>query len=928
MSLAPGTRLGPYEIVGPLGAGGMGEVYRATDTHLKRSVAIKVLPASMAADADRLMRFQREAEVLAALNHPNIAAIYGLEKTPDLTALVMELVEGQDLSEVIASSEARPSGPAGSPGLKTRPPSGIPLADALAIARQIADALEAAHEQGIVHRDLKPQNIKVRADGTVKVLDFGLAKALAPDGGRTFRSGGPAGSKDPASEKDPASYATMTSPAMTAMGMILGTAAYMSPEQAKGRAVDRRADIWAFGVVLYEMLSGRRAFEGEDVSDLLVAVLSKDVDLSALPASTPPAIVTLIRRCLARDPKKRLRDIGEARLLLDDPSAIEPPRAAPSAGASNASSQRVPWLVAAAATAVALLAVAWSATRPTSSVEDASRAVTTFSLTADSGLRETTGSTSPFAISRDGQTVIVAANNGSGGHLWVRTLADPEPRMIPGTENVINPAISPDGEWVAFAVDGKVIRKMRLDGSAASTVAAIDGTTFALDWISEDDIVFEAFGSSAGIQHVNATGGRPALLIPLDASVNETLQRRPLVLRDLGLVFYTSTVRDGPVTIAAFSLKDRRTTRLDLEGKQALGVIDGHLIYSRDDGFLMAAPFDTAGLRITGPAIQLTEQVRSSSAGTAVRLSESGTLVFAPAALDLSQLILGTAAGDRKPLGDWVRSFDTPRFSPDGTRVAVAITAPDGSKDLWAFDLGSAEPTRVTRGEQALLCGWTADSKALLYSGTRGIWTAPVGGGAAPQMVLSGKPYADLVTVGGVTVRGISTTPDGKSLLVLGRGAKGQTILSRVSIPGGAVDTIAEEPGALTYSVHPRVSPDGKWVAFSDNSDVYVYSLTGGGHVQASDAGGRVPVWSHDSRRLFYHTTTGVMAVTLDMGEDVKVSTRVPVKAISTEDTLVDVSPDGKAFLLQSPVGQGPRVLVAVNWADAVRRELRSRKGQ
>ena len=276
-------RLGPYEIIGPLGVGGMGEVYRATDSNLKRSVAIKVLPVSVAADADRLVRFQREAEVLAALNHPNIAAIDGLERTADVTALVMELVEGEDLSAHIARGA-------------------IPLGESLPIAKQIADALEAAHEQGIVHRDLKPANIKVRADGTVKVLDFGLAKATDP------------GTPGP---RDPNNSPTMTSPAMTQMGMILGTAAYMSPEQAKGRAVDKRADIWAFGVVLYEMLAGKCAFQGDDVSDLLVAVLSKDVDLAVLPANIPPRLRALLRDCLVRDPKQRLRDIGDARRTLD-----------------------------------------------------------------------------------------------------------------------------------------------------------------------------------------------------------------------------------------------------------------------------------------------------------------------------------------------------------------------------------------------------------------------------------------------------------------------------------------------------------------------------------------------------------------------------------------------------------------------------------
>src|SRR5688572_5467390 len=306
MTITPGTRLGPYEVLAPLGAGGMGEVYRARDTKLNRDVAIKVLPAAFALDANRLARFTREAQVLASLNHPNIAGIYGIEThstgSGQDNAIVMELVEGRDLSSLIFGTPA------------------LHLSDAIAIARQIADALEVAHEQGIVHRDLKPQNIKVRGDGTVKVLDFGLAKAIDPSASG-ITTGKPTNPGDWSASAAP----TMTSPAMTALGMVLGTAAYMSPEQAKGKAVDRRADIWAFGVVLYEMLTGRRAFQGDDASDLLVAVLSKDVDLGALPDDVPPSIVALIRRCLTRDPKLRLRDIGEARVTLANPG---PPGAA------------------------------------------------------------------------------------------------------------------------------------------------------------------------------------------------------------------------------------------------------------------------------------------------------------------------------------------------------------------------------------------------------------------------------------------------------------------------------------------------------------------------------------------------------------------------------------------------------------------------
>ena len=406
MALSPGTRLGVYEVTTQIGAGGMGEVYRATDGNLKRSVAIKVLPASVAGDADRLARFQREAEVLAALNHPNIGAIYGLEKTPDVTALVMELVEGDDLSSRIARGA-------------------IPIDEALPIARQIADALEAAHEQGIIHRDLKPANIKIRADGTVKVLDFGLAKAMDPAG---------------TSRVDAINSPTITAHA-TQMGMILGTAAYMAPEQAKGRSVDKRADIWAFGVVLYEMLTGRRAFEGDDVSEVLASVLKTDPDLSVLPADVPPSVRRLLRRCLQKDPRKRLSAIGDARLELDE---IEP--AAPAVRATAVPGRRsivatlwpaVAGIVFTAAVAAAL----WP--RPVGPPTEIVRLSVNLPESASfTSPRIATVSIPQFALAPDGRSLaFVAARPALKPTLWLRHLDDVEARPVPGTEDARRPVL-------------------------------------------------------------------------------------------------------------------------------------------------------------------------------------------------------------------------------------------------------------------------------------------------------------------------------------------------------------------------------------------------------------------------------------------------------------------------------------------------------
>jgi len=922
--LSAGTRLGPYEVLSKLGEGGMGEVYRARDTKLNRDVAIKVLPEAFALDADRLARFTREAQVLASLNHPNIAAIYGIEsgsRSPgvpesETQALVMELVEGKDLSEMIRSSEAGSSDPAGSPGLKTRPPyGGIPLADALAIARQIADALEAAHEQGIVHRDLKPQNIKVRADGTVKVLDFGLAKAMDSDGGRTFRSGEHAGSKDPASVAP-----TMTSPAMTAMGMILGTAAYMSPEQAKGKPVDKRADIWAFGVVLYEMLSGTRAFKGDDVSDLLVAVLSADVDMTKLPASTPPSIVTLVRRCLVRDPKLRLRDIGEARLALAEPMA--PLTSVPPAP------RRLPIAIMATigtiAAVLSVLGVFYL--RPAATTATAPVIRLPFD-TPDSVVSEVSYTT----ISPDGTKVVFGGRGEDGRRLlWVQALDSTEATPLPDTEDAIEPFWSWDSKSIAFGAQGKL---KRLDlGNARATVITDAARSNNGSWNRSGDIVFSP-DYAWPLFKVAASGGERTQV------TEQGSHRYPVFLPD-GRRFLYWAAEGRNVFVG--SLDSKETTALPLTGR-ALYAAPGWLLNIRN-GMIVAQAFDAERLELSGEPVPIAPAVTDRGRVAHLSVSNTGVLAIAHAPAYPYQLAWFDRAGaldgtfgpaDREGEG----GLQHPRISPDGTRVA--LTRPGAGvgqgRDLWLGHVGRGTFERLTTTGGMQNPIWAPDGRSVYVQGTRngrsGIHRIPVGGGTD-----------DLVDLDSTVLQMNSqVTRDGRWLLYGVRGEATRPDIWAVPLTDGLPSKGATARVLVNSEFEdssPDVSGDGRWLAYNSDitgiNEVYVRRFTDGqvGPAERVTTGhGVMPRWSEDGRTLFYVSApqgflrAQMMAVAVtSAGNRLQFGAARPLFNVRMHPSLptttlrdYDVAPDGR-FLVGTVVGsgKGTAATMVINWPTLV----------
>ena len=670
MPLTPGTSLGSYAVTAKIGEGGMGEVWQARDTKLDRDVALKVLPEAFTSDPDRLARFEREAKVLASLNHPNIGSIYGLEEADGIRALVLELVEGPTLADRIKQ------GP-------------IPIDEALPIAKQIAEALEAAHEQGVIHRDLKPANIKVRDDGTVKVLDFGLAKAFQPD------------ASDPGLSQSPTISLTA---AATQMGMVLGTAAYMAPEQASGNAVDKRADVWAFGVVLYEMVTGQRLFSGKDVSHTLAYVLTKDIDWAALSKDTPDTLRRLLRRCLEREPRKRMRDIGEARIELEAPPA--PPASEPAATVADAVPQLQVWQRPVPALIVVLLVAVmaglagWILTRP------GPAGLVRFTIVPPDTAPLNSSPTRPdIVISRDGTQVVYV---GAGGGLILRPIDQLVGAPLRGGEGGFGPFVSPAGEWVGFHNIGSAttLQKVSIFGGPSVMVTESPNLILGASWGADDQIIFGTGG--AGLFRVSGGGGDPEELTTIDGEQGETSHRWPSIIPSREAVFFVigsgATLATGQ--LAVLDLATTEVRRLGLAGVSPHYVSTGHLVYAAEDGSVRAVPFDAAALEITGNPVPLVEGVRVKASGAAdFSISDKGRLVYA----------LGAGGGGAQRSLIWVdregreeltaaplQPYRTLSLSPDGTRAAAGIVD-GGNADVWVSELARGTLTRVTTDEGSML---------------------------------------------------------------------------------------------------------------------------------------------------------------------------------------------------------------------------------
>ena len=882
MSLTAGTRLGPYQITAQIGEGGMGEVYRATDTNLKRAVALKVLPASVATDPDRLARFQREAHVLAALNHPHIAQIHGLEDGHGQTALVMELVEGPTLADRIAQ------GP-------------IPLDEALSIAKQIAEALAAAHEHGIVHRDLKPANIKVRDDGTVKVLDFGLAKLVDPV----------------TASSDIANSPTLTSPSMTRQGVILGTAAYMAPEQARGKPVDKRVDVWAFGVVLFEMLTGRRLFAGDDVTETIAAIVKTQPDLSHV----PPPVRRLISKCLEKDPSHRLRDIGDAWELLQDAGSGD----AMADAAVRTRRTRVLWTAGVVLTGAALALLFWLVDHKS---EPPPLVLYTFvdALPEGQGFPPGASLGTVIALSPDGRALVYRVQENGEFRLYRRFLDQVNPEPI-GDPGAAEPFFSPDGEWVGFHV-GRTLKRVHVRGGPAQTIVELPGVAVrGASWNPDGTIIL---GGLQGLWRVNEKGGEVATLA---TAADPTRLSHPQLLPGGRVVLLTEVLLTEN-RLLILDLKTGTSKRL-LEGFAGRYLPTGHLVFVRGDA-LWAAAFDLDRLDVQGSPVPIVEGIRSDTwvPGRAVQMAfaTTGALAYVPGTVsEQRSLVWVDRQGREQPLGADPRAYANPRVSPDGTRIAVTMR--DAGRDVWIWDVGRRTLKQLTSDPAPnYLAAWFPDSKRLAFSAEIGDvsqihWQAADGSGIA-QALTQGPRHAFPNAI----------SRDGSSLVLMDVLRQPfESDIGVLQLQNHARRILRKTP---EIERNAAISPDGRWLAYeSDRSgrfEIWVrpFPNVEDAEYKITTDGGTTPVWAHSGRELFYWKQSGamvsIMAVPISPGQAFEFGAAHQIAqggyARPVFDTQYDVAPDGR-FVLMKPVGRPPRdeIVIVLNWFEELKRLVPTR---
>ena len=895
MALSAGTRLGPYEILDAIGAGGMGEVYRARDSRLGRDVALKVLPEAFARDPDRMVRFEREAKVLAALNHPNIASLYGLEESNGARALVMELVEGPTLSARIQQGS-------------------LPLAEALPVAKQIAEGLEYAHERSIIHRDLKPSNVKLTPEGQVKILDFGLAKALEGE----------------STEEELRNSPTLSA-AATRAGVLLGTAAYMSPEQARCKRVDRRTDIWAFGCVLYEMLSGLLAFGGETTSDILACVIRAEPDWSSLPASVPSRLRELLRRCFQKDPKQRLQAIGEARVTIEELLAGSPDVTAFTAptDAHLKLRERLAWSTAVALLAIAalLLAIGYFSSMP----KPAQPVVSQIGAPENTKFVLAGMSAGPPVVSPDGNWLAFAARGADGRQvLWLRSLDGITEQPLAGTEGATFPFWSSDSRSLAFFANGKL---NRIDASGGPLLALCDAVSGrGGSWGPDGTILFALL--SGPIFRVPASGGTPQPITKLTGSLNQFSHRWPQFLPDgKHFLFLGQATSSGDSTMYAGSLDSGEPKVLLRNESNAIYAPPGYLLFLRQET-LLAQPFDANKLQLTGEAAPLAGHggVDSNMAKGNFSVSENGILVYANGSMSEARLLWFDRSGKQLAETAGVDLYGFPRISPDGRKLVVSKLSAASSSGIWIFDLNHNTSSRLTffAGKDAMPV-WSPDDKFIAFASNQGAnrhiyqQAANGSGTATPLVAAQGDEILP------------SWSSDGRYLVFQSHSSQGNSPWEIWAAPlfgDRKTFPVAQNPHFLQGDA--ALSPDGKWLAYDTDEtgrlEVYLMPfLHGGGKWQLSTSGGGCSRWRADGKELFYMSLDNkLMSVEIsEQASSVVIGKVQPLFQANpvprAPECMYDVTPDGQKFVvvtLALEPGSQPLTLT-LNWPALLKKHRR-----